>query len=79
MSASTLSTLALQVWQLGLRDRGASLWTIHARLERAGVIVDPRDVSAACRELLRANYADRSPFGYRSRQTRQLALEARTA
>ena len=71
-----MSALALQVWQLALRARGATLWTVHARLERLGLVVEPSAVSAACRELVRAGYADKSPLGYRARQVRQLELVA---
>ncbi len=71
-----MSALALQVWQLALRARGAALWTVHARLERLGLVVEPSTVSDACRELVRAGYADKSPFGYRARQVRQLELGA---
>ena len=73
---ASLSSLALVVWQHGLRDRGASLWTVHARLERLGLVVGPSAVSEACRELVRAGYADKGPFGYRARQVRQLELGA---
>ena len=73
---ASLSSLALVVWQHGLRDRGVTLWTVHARLERLGLVVEPSTVSEACRELVRAGYADKSPFGYRARQVRQLELGA---
>lgn len=70
-----LSALALAVWQHGLRPRGAGPFRIGARLERAlGQPVSPADVSLACRELVRAGLADRSAFGYRERQQRQMEL-----
>lgn len=73
---SSLSTLALQVWQIALRSRGATLWQVHSRIERTGLVVEPGAVSTACRELVRAGYADKSPLGYRARQVRQLELSA---
>lgn len=39
-------------------------------------LAEPSAVSRACRELVRAGYADVSPFGYRARQVRQLELGA---
>ena len=71
----TLSTLALDVWRHALRDRGASLWTVVQRLDEAGVYADPREVSRACRELVAAGYADKSPFGYRARAERQIEMQ----
>lgn len=71
---ASLSSLALVVWQLALRARGATLWQVHARLERTGIVAEPGAGSAACRELVRAGYADKSPLGYRARQVRQLEL-----
>ncbi len=72
MSIATLSTLALAVWKHALTDRGAHLLIVLARLERAlGVTGDPEAISLACRELVRAGYAERSAFGYRARQVRQ--------
>lgn len=70
----TLSTLALTVWQHGLRERGATLFQVVARLERAGFTAIPPDVSLACRELVRAGFADKSALGYRCRKAYQPSL-----
>lgn len=72
---SSLSILASLVWLHGLRDRGANPFVIAARLERKlGQVFDAQSVSIACRELVSAGHADRSPFGYRARQVRQREL-----
>ena len=73
---ATLSTLALDVWRFGLTDRGAHLFVVVRRLERElGTTCDPMAVSLACRALVLAGLADKSPFGYRRRQERQLEVQ----
>lgn len=79
--AAQLSTLALDVWRFGLADRGEHLFAVVRRLERElGTMCDPQAVSAACRELVRAGYADRSALGYMRRRVgqRELALGGET-
>lgn len=78
--AAQLSTLALDVWRFGLADRGEHLFAVVRRLERElGTMCDPQAVSAACRELVRAGYADRSALGYRRRAVgRELVLGGET-
>ena len=74
--AGKLSPLALAIWQHGLRERGAGPFLIANRVEVAtGWTVDPASVSLACRELVRAGYAARSPFGYRAEVARQVEME----
>ena len=75
MTLADLSTLALQVWQHARRERGATVWTVCDRLTRAGVFAEPREVSVACRELVRAGYARTSPLGYRARAERQIEMQ----
>ncbi len=75
MDVGDLSALALEVWQFGLQDRGADVFKVARRVERAlQRTCDPESVSRACRDLVSAGYADRSPFGYRRRQGRQLEI-----
>lgn len=74
MSVSELSSLALTVWQHGLRERGATLFQVVARLERAGFTAIPPDVSIACRALVCAGFADKSALGYRCRKAYQPSL-----
>lgn len=75
MSVEGLSALALAVWQHGLQERGAHVFVVTRRVERElKTPVDPSSVSRACRELIEAGLADRSAFGYRRRQARQMEL-----
>lgn len=77
MTISTLSSLALDVWRYGLRDRGAHVYAVVARVERAlGVTCDPESVSLACRDLVRSGHASRSALGYRAVRVRQACLPA---
>jgi hypothetical protein len=70
-----LSTLALDVWRFGLAERGEHLFAVVRRLEqKMGTMCDPQAVSVACRELVRAGYADRSALGYRRRMVGQCEL-----
>ena len=72
-----LTSLALTIWQHGLRERGAGPFLIANRVEIAtGNPTDPASVSLACRELVAAGYAARSPFGYRATTARQLEIQA---
>lgn len=70
-----LSTLAMDVWRFGLAERGEHLFAVVRRLEqKTGTMCDPQAVSEACRELVRAGYADRSALGYRHRRVEQREL-----
>jgi hypothetical protein len=69
-----LSSLALVIWRHVLTDHGQTVPEVADRLEAIGHIEAPQDVSAACKELVRAGWAMRRMRGFRHLRTEQLAL-----
>lgn len=63
---SSLSSLALDVWRFGLDGRQANTLLLLERVERAtGLLIDPKELSRAVRELEAGRWAVRGMLGFR--------------